>query len=169
LRLPLAFVTSCLRDATSSAIDDYNAFVSSVANSSPALRKLHVAWRAIASTERVDARDNTGTNPDISVGTPIYNLAGQRIASSNADLWNGTIENRLNVDEHFAVVESPANTWARSGSQSSGHHYPNLQLGQAEAVVGNPIYTAYQWIDQQLVIPRATLLRLYAVSDVLTF
>jgi hypothetical protein len=164
----LAFVTSQLRDANSSAIADYNAFVSLVANSAPILGKLHIDWRAIASTQSVDARDNTGTNPNVGVGTPIYNLRGRRIASSNADLWDGSIANALNIDENLTVIEGPTNTLVWTGSRSSALHYPNLELGQADAVVGNTIYTGHQWIDQLMVMPRATLLRLYAVSDVLT-
>lgn len=96
----LAFVTSTTRDALSSDIADYNAFVTAAANSQAALAALGTTWMAIASTTTVDARDNTGTNPS-STGFPIYLLdpASTKIADNNADLWDGSIYAALNVSE----------------------------------------------------------------------
>lgn len=64
----LVFATSTTRDATSSNIADYNAFVTGVADSVPELLLLGTTWTAIASTASVDARDNTSTNPALYVG-----------------------------------------------------------------------------------------------------
>ena len=94
----LAFVTSTTRDATSTNIADYNTFVTTVANDSSALSSLRTTWTAIGSTSTVDARDNTNTNPGTATGVPIYLLNDTRLAADNADLWNGTIQNPLNVD-----------------------------------------------------------------------
>jgi hypothetical protein len=68
----LAFVTSTLRDATSANIADYNAYVTTVANAVPELLALATTWTAIGSTASVDARDNTGTNPNVEAGVPIF-------------------------------------------------------------------------------------------------
>jgi hypothetical protein len=88
----LAFVTSTQRDATSSDIADYNTFVQNVAGSVTDLANLGASWTAIASTSTVDARDNTNTNPASGPGVPMYNLAGQRIAAGNPELWDGFLD-----------------------------------------------------------------------------
>src|SRR5689334_807714 len=70
----LAFVTSTVRTGRSRDIADYNAFVTSAANSVPELVALGTTWRAVVSTNAstpqlsfiTDARDNTATNPDVS-------------------------------------------------------------------------------------------------------
>jgi hypothetical protein len=59
----LAFVTSTTRDASSSNIADYNAFVTAAANSDPLVAALNTGWRAIASTPSTAAEDNTFTPP----------------------------------------------------------------------------------------------------------
>ena len=85
----LAFVTSGTRDATSTDIADYNSFVNAQAALVSATGFPTSGWAAIASTESVDARDNTGTNPSGGAGVPIYRVDGVRIADDYADLWDG--------------------------------------------------------------------------------
>lgn len=84
----LAFVTSVGRDALSTEINDYNAFVQSVADAS-LLGRDNVTWRAIASTADVHAWDNTLTNRNLlGNGVPVYHPDGSRIASGNQDIWD---------------------------------------------------------------------------------
>ena len=84
----LAFVTSTTRDATSSNIADYNAFVTATANAVPELAELGITWKAIGSTSAVDAQDNTHTNVVLDgVGVPIYLLNDTLFVNDNADLW----------------------------------------------------------------------------------
>jgi hypothetical protein len=132
----LVFVTSVGHDATSANIAVYNQFVSDVANSEPALAALGTTWTAIASTYHsdggpgtgVDARDNTHTNrdrssdPDLS----IYNLAGDLIASTKQDLWDGSIGTAILYDEHGSV---PSESYVWTGTQFQG-------LGVSGPVVG---------------------------------
>jgi len=87
----LAFVTSTTRDATSSDIGVYNTFVTGVANTVPELVALGTTWKPIGSIATVDARDNTGTNPGVSTGVPIFLLNDTKIADDNAELWVGGI------------------------------------------------------------------------------
>ncbi|MCB1211118.1 MAG: choice-of-anchor D domain-containing protein, partial [Verrucomicrobiales bacterium] len=74
----LIFVTTGARDATSTDINVYNAFVTDQANAAPALAALGTTWKAIASTATVYARDNTGTNRAVSTGGPFYGINGLR-------------------------------------------------------------------------------------------
>ena len=79
-------------------ISFYNGIVTTAAAAVTELDDLSTTWTAIASTIAVDARDNTGTNPTISVGIPIYTTDGVRIADDNADLWDGALASRLYYD-----------------------------------------------------------------------
>jgi len=85
----LMFVTSGVRNGTSTNVADYNAFVTSAANAVPALAALGTTWAAFVQTATVTAEDNTGTNPQFVMGTPtnigvpIYRLDGARVANDN--------------------------------------------------------------------------------------
>ncbi|MBC1194095.1 PEP-CTERM sorting domain-containing protein [Microcystis aeruginosa BLCCF158] len=106
----LVFVTAGTRNATSTNIDDYNTFVTNEATGgTPAIDTAldtalngagfdlsTITWKAIGSTASVDARDNTGTNPTLSTGVPIYLIDGNRVANNNADLWDGSIQTAIN-------------------------------------------------------------------------
>ncbi len=114
----LAFVTSTTRDATSSNIADYNAFVTTAANSQTDLLALGATWKAIASTNSVDARDNTATNPT-STGVPIFLLDGTtKIADGNSDLWDGSIDFPLNIFEDGSVASG--SVWTGSIAIGTG-------------------------------------------------
>ncbi len=94
----LVFVSSTVRDATSADIADYNAHVQSAAN---AAGLSSVTWNAIGSTETVDARDNTSTNPAADgSGVGIFLMDGvTKVVDDYNDLWDGNVDNRINKTE----------------------------------------------------------------------
>ncbi len=95
----LAFATSSHPMADSSRdMTDFNADVTAAAAAVTELNALGTTWTAIASTPTVDARDNSDTNPS-STGIPIYTTSGLRIADDNADLWDGSIQNPIMLDD----------------------------------------------------------------------
>jgi hypothetical protein len=133
----LAFVTSATRDATSPNIADYNAFVTTDANSVPQLAALGTTWSAIASTASVDARDNTSTSPLIDyVGAPIYTLANTLIAPFNAALWFNDILVPLNITEAGTPRPGAIQVW--TGSLPGGIGYPGYPLGNSTPLNGAP-------------------------------
>jgi PEP-CTERM motif len=164
----IAFVTSTTRDATSSNIADYNAFVTNVANSVPQLAALSTTWSAIGSTTTVDARDNTLTNPNVGAdaSVPIYTLNNTLIDSTNAALWSSSgsaLLAGLNIDEtgstHTVLV------W--TGSTFTGTGSAGAQLGTANAREGTNGNANAAWI--QYLTDTSTLSQsLYAMSGVLT-
>ena len=84
----LLFVTSDGRNGSSSDINDYNNHVISAAGAGhSAIRAYDDGFRAIASTEAVDARDNAGLT---GTGVPVYWLNGARVAGNYADLLDGS-------------------------------------------------------------------------------
>jgi hypothetical protein len=95
----LVFATSSHPMADSSrTMTDFNADVTTAAGLITELAALGTTWTAIASTPTVDARDNSDTNPS-STGIPIYTTSGLRIADDNADLWGGSIQNPIMLDD----------------------------------------------------------------------
>lgn len=160
----LVFVSSTTRDATSSNIADYNAFVTAAANSSPELLALGTTWTAIGSTIAVDARDNTSTNTTIEFGVPMYNLGDALLASSNADLWDGNLDVPIEFNE-FGAVQPGLGVW--TGTNLDGLRHDTNYLGSAgSAQVGFPSVTDGGWLalGSSLV---GTSKNVYAISDVL--
>jgi len=120
----LVFVTSTTRDALSTNIADYNAFVTAAATAVPELNALGTTWTAIGSTGAVNANVNTltrSTDPSY----PIYNLADQLVASGNVDLWDGTIQNAIHMNELGSSVA--VYTW--TGTHGGGTKWNDHWLG----------------------------------------
>jgi hypothetical protein len=138
----LAFVSNTAETANSTDIADYNAFVTGVANSDPLLASLGTTWSAIVSTSTVDARDNTNTNP-ASLGVPIYNLDGQLVATSNVDLWDGTIANAILYDQN-GDQPPPGNQVVWTGTQPAG--IAAEPLGIAFPSWGEGNYATRDWV-----------------------
>ena len=93
----LLFLTSTTRDATSSDIDDYNAFVQAAAAAGDdAIRDYSASFLAVGSTGAVDARDNTATT---GTGVAIYWFGGNKIADNNADFYDGTWDDETNATD----------------------------------------------------------------------
>jgi hypothetical protein len=160
----LAFVTSTTRDATSSNLADYNLFVTNLANSVPQLAALDTTWTAIASTNTVDARDNTSTNPLNDTGVPIYLLDGTALANDNGDLWDGSIINPLRVSESGINLGCQL-TW--TGSSTVGQRQPIGFLGYSDVFVGSSCSSTNPWMVVTL-LPSSLDYHLYGISGVLT-
>lgn len=163
----LVFVTSGTRNAQSSNIADYNSFVAAQANQNSALTALGTTWTVIGSTSTVDARDNTGTNPDNSVGVPIYNLQGQLNAANNSDLWDASLLNPIRFnqvgDELIGAV------W--TGTNNNGVKFDNFGIrylgSDVASVLGLSDGIAGGWISQAL-LENDQARSFYATSGVLT-
>jgi hypothetical protein len=151
----LIFVTSAVRDATSSNIADYNSFVSGVANAVPALQALGADWRAIASTPSTNARDNVAAST-----APIFRLDGTLVANGTADLWDSFILAPILIDENGHTVIG--NSW--SGSRSNGTATGDA-LGTAFLVrTGLTDGTNRFWLAAGSYAPN-TMQHLYAISS----
>ena len=132
-----------------------------------ALRLLGTTWTAIASTPTEAARDNTNTNPS-AIGLPIYNLAGQLIATSNADLWGGSIASPIAYDEN-GVPPIPGYTEVWTGTGSTGvPDDPSDPLGTAMPAWGDTKSAMSIWIDTGGYYLAAGYHTLYAISGPLT-
>lgn len=160
----LAFVTSTKHDATSTDIGVYNAFVTAVANAQPELAALGTTWTAIGSTASIDARDNTGTNPTIATGVPIYGLDDVRIADNNADLWDGALS--APIAKETGNLQS-AYPWTGTAPTGIASTFP---LGTPAGVTfGTTFITILppEWIAVGVANPAADS-QAYAISGTLT-
>ncbi len=162
----LVFLTSGVRDAESSDLADYDAFVLNAALNVPELASLGTTWSVIGSTSGIDARDNTGTNPTISSGVPFYRLDGVLAANNNSDLWDGSPAVAIDVTE-LGDVLAGRGVW--TGTDTDGTTESPLGGGAPSAggSIVEPL-AEYLWIKNYIPAGASEPMRFYAVSGVLT-
>ncbi len=160
----IAFITSTNIGAPEEwTIDQYNAHIQGLAD---AAGMGEVEWFVLGSTADVDARDNTGTNPNDGVGVPIYNMDGTLVALNNADLWDGEIITPIAFDE----LGNPKSHWpftgtGRDGTQATANFGPLGQVGGNVNQGQSGVTT--NWIHRDWTgDPPATELPLYGISQV---
>ena len=92
----LFFVTSTTRNAASSNIADYNSFVQSrAAAGHSAIQSFSSKFKVMASTESVNARNNTAsTYTSSNKGVPIWWVNGAKVADHYQDFYDGTWDNK---------------------------------------------------------------------------
>ena len=169
----LVFTTSEGHDATSADIDVYNTWATSVADAEPNLTGF--SWKVIGSTDTVDARDNTQTNPEniADPDGPIYLIDGvTKVADNNADLWDGDIDHIIDMDEHGG--QGYIHLWNFTGtyldgtkvtdSAGAGTSFNNLGGGN-DVNQGNGGSTT-QWVWRTWTsAPSTNVLSFYAISE----
>jgi hypothetical protein len=160
----------------SANIDDYNTFVTAVANTVPELVSLGTTWKAICSTPTVAARDNTGTNPLLTAGIPIYDLTGSIVAFNYADLWDGTIDSngiRTNEkgDRPLAIDPIVFTGTASNGTPADGSLAMGTPMGQpiqpTFETEGRPFDSPNKWITNGTG-PSDVKMQFMAMSGLLT-
>ena len=130
----VAFVTSGATTAVSTSIADYNNFVTSQAALSSSL-PTGVEWKAIGSTNSTNANVNAPTYSTV----PIFNTAGQLIASGSAQFWHSTLSNPIDYDQ----FEDLDNTSAFTGTFQTGGVY--YLYGLPDALGDFPLYEGYYY------------------------
>jgi hypothetical protein len=162
----LAFVTFGGLLPGSPNIGDYNAFVTTQANSVPQLAALGTTWSAIGTTTAVNAYDNTHTHPGIDAGYPLYNLAGDLVISSTLGLWSSNLSAPIDVTQSGDTITVAV--W--TGTLPAGNNNLGGQLGNPElglVIVGISDRTNVgDWIS--VTEDPTTFNSLYAMSGVLT-
>ena len=172
-RYRLVFVTSTKRDALSSDIADYDAFVQAAADASPQVSKWGFEWQAIGSTLEINARNHIATRNGGS--WPTYRLDGSLFYESYEELWIGW-GNRdgLLITELGSELEEQDDqgqqTRAWTGTQQGGarKQIPGSgALGTQQPVgYGAPHQPAFQWLDAGIAHP-TQLYHVYGISEVL--
>jgi hypothetical protein len=162
----LVFITSANHDALSTDITVYNAWVQSLATAAGLPGN---DWRVIGSTDDVDARDNTGTNPLVDgVGVPIYLVDGiTKVADDNADLWDGSIQHIIDQDENGVTkVGWPFTGTILDGTQAPGDFGPLGRNVSGNVTQGNSsVTTEWVWRTWTGKPANTTNLPMYAMSE----
>jgi hypothetical protein len=160
----IVFYTYEQRDATATDISVYDSFVTSAANAPGSiLASLNATWQVIGSTAAVQAYDHIGGN----FSTPVYRSDGVIVATNAADLWKGSIDAPISLDEYGSG--SVVSVWTGTGVfgfDSYGIPYPlggplvyvcpNNYMTDANWTAGWP--DAYPWNPASL----------YGISSILT-
>lgn len=166
----IAFITTNATAATSSDINYYNDFVTRAAEAVPGLAALNTTWTAIVSTPTINAEDNTGTNPSVSAGYPIYDTRGFEFVPNNNVLWSGNVQHFIESKEDGTRSGNIVPVWTGSTPQGTG--YAGLELGASgnsaiEGMLAIYIPGNSDWI-QFITNYETAQLPVYGVSDVLT-
>lgn len=147
----LAFLTNTTRDATSENIDDYNAFVQSVADAAGIGSNSPIGpitWKAIGSTATVAARDNALVSApvyrlDLFSGLPWSPSPQTLVATGFADFWDGSLVAPLNV--------GICHVW--TGSSFDGRALFDRWLGSLGPQVGLSGFQNSWWISNDFYDP----------------
>ncbi|GEA13260.1 hypothetical protein [Alteromonas sp. KUL49] len=163
----LMFVTSLTTTASDwgqeSSRTRMNSFVTSIANTQAQLVALNTTWNAVWSTPTVSAKDNTETNETNASheSAPIYLLDGTTIvADDNADLWDGSVDNFINITETGSTISAWVWTATDRGSDVFAGYGGLVEFGLTNNTTG-------YWVERN-VRPRTESYHVYAISDVIT-
>ena len=154
-RFRLVFLSSTIRNGSSTDIADYNTFVQTAAANGHADIQSHSStFRAVGSTEAVDARDNTSTTyTDDNKGVAIYWLAGAKVANDYEDFYDDSWDDEANAKDESGNDRS---TTGSSNQPFTGSYYHGTEfilpanvfgagsyaLGRPEVWVGHPNFSA---------------------------
>ncbi|MDP6546722.1 MAG: PEP-CTERM sorting domain-containing protein [Phycisphaerae bacterium] len=165
----LVFVTDGADKADNTSIAYYNAFVTAQANLSAELAALGTTWKVIGSTTSVNARTNTGTSSG--TGVPIYRLDGTVVADNYFDLWDGSIDADINVNQ-YGISLADSTVRVHTGTQTNGAMKSGRPLGSN--LLGTATYGGFSpsalrdrdWVQWNSSWP-PTQYPFYAMSDVI--
>ena len=130
----LIFLTSYNRNATSTAIGDYNTFVQGAANTGHTdIRAYSSGFTVVGCTASVDARNNTGTTyTSTDTGVPIYWLNGLQVADDYEDFYDGSWDAESNSQDKNELGTNGPNT-----TQSANYPFTGCDHDGTEAFLSS--------------------------------
>ena len=116
----LLFISSAHRNASPSEIATYNTWVQDLAaNGHTDIQDYSSSFRAVGSTEDMDARDNTGTTYTSSdKGVAIYWLGGNKVADDYEDFYDEDWDEEAAMKNESGTAETGVSAW--TGSDHDG-------------------------------------------------
>ena len=137
----LAFVTKDVSTATLADMPAYNAYVNGKADLSDITGVPETTWYIIGSTIATNA------NANALVSAAVYLLDGTtRIADGYADMWDGSIDNPLNIDEYGDAGSGSGDAWTGTSSDGSGHNPYQLNGTHGNCSRAHRTYANSWWI-----------------------
>ena len=116
----LLFISSAHRNASPSNIATYNTWIQERAAAGHAdIQDYSSSFRAVGSTEDMDARDNTGTTyTSGDKGVAIYWLNGNKVADEYEDFYDEDWDEEASMKNESGTAESDVSAW--TGSDHDG-------------------------------------------------
>ena len=116
----LLFISSTHRNASPSEIATYNTWIQDLAASGHTdIQDYSSSFRAVGSTEDMDARDNTGTTYTSSdKGVAIYWLGGNKVADDYEDFYDEDWDEEAAMKNESGTAETGVSAW--TGSDHDG-------------------------------------------------
>ena len=161
----LLFMTET-RNAEANAIADYNSHVqANAAASTSQIDSFSSRFRALTSTKRLEARDNTATNrvTDTHPDASIYWLGGAKVADDYADFYDGNWDSNDGRDRNGNTLTT-FQAW--TGSRADGTSFVAHQLGSERVRYGTASVATREISHANS--PRNGNRRLYALSPLLS-
>lgn len=157
----VVFVSSAVRDASSSNIADYDLFITNLAVAAglDTYFGTPVTWQVLGSTSAVSAISRVPlTSPSI------YRLDGVKVANSGTDLWDGSIDAPIRITETGGL---PVNIQTWTGTDPFGQP-GGTPLGDTRVWEGVNTQTNKAWTAVQAGSMTLSSNHLYGISNVLT-
>ena len=128
----LLLVTSTIWNARSTVISEYDSHVQdAVAAGHTDIQAYSLHFRALASTETVNALDHTGTTHTTSdPGLPIYWLDGNKVADDYSNFYDGTWDSNAPTQEDGTAPASEVEVY--TGSNDDGTIFARRYLGNTD-------------------------------------
>ena len=158
------FVTSGTYSEASSDIADYNDFVQAAADAGSLTSGLNLEWTAIVSTSGGGI-----ANVNALVSGPVYGLDDTKVADNYADMWDGSLDAGIQIDENGDDVGGNVAVYTGSLSTGVGDNAENdYRLGTTfpEVRIGRTGNTTGGWIQSQAWSNPA--LQFYALSELVS-
>ena len=147
-------------DATD--IADYNGYVTEHAGRNDLLAPYADQFTALASTQPVNARDNTATGLHY-IGTPTYWVGGNPVAADYADFYDNTWDSNAPWNETGALLPG-ADPYVFTGTNRDGTDRGPYALSRSEVIAGKPKRGSYtpglhggMRVDKDALIPSTCL------------
>ena len=154
----IVFVTNDKTSGNQTDISFYDNFVNSqAAESSSVVKDYQWDWKAIVTTQAVDADDHTGTagnsdfpeNSTENYGLPIFNLRNQLVAENYWKFWKAELEEDIRYDQRDSDGQRYAWTGTKKGKgsdDSSGSYLGSSASNDYKVFVGEARKKS-DWID----------------------
>ena len=135
----LLFISSAHRNASPSEIATYNTWVQDLAaNGHTDIQDYSSSFRAVGSTEDMDARDNTGTTYTSSdKGVAIYWLGGKKVADDYEDFYDEDWDEEAAMKNESGTAEHAVTAWTGSDHDGTEAFNNNDNTSRALGNSGN--------------------------------
>ena len=165
----LLFISSEHRTAAATDIATYNTWVQDLAKAGHTdIQDYSSVFRAVGSTEDMDARDNTRTT---GAGVAIYWLGGNKVADDYADFYDESWDEEASMKNESGTAETGVSAW--TGSDHDGTEFFNADTTSRALGNSNNAWVAFGKTNSDshgplsgATLGRGSDKRIYGLSDV---